>query len=81
MKIKKNVEMPTNIGRNRLGESSLALMEFWENGDKNIKFECESKREANAVYSTVFSTAKRYGLDVKLIKSMNDIYVVRKESE
>ena len=81
MKITKNVEMPTNIGRKRLGESSLALMEFWENGDKNIKFECESKREANAVYSTVFGTAKRYGLDVKLIKSMNDIYVVRKESE
>jgi len=81
MKILKNVEMPTNIGRNRLGESSLALMDFYENGDKNIKFECESKKEANAVYSTIFGTAKRYGLDVKIVRSMNDIYVVRKESE
>lgn len=79
MKIVRNVEMPTNIGRNRLGEVSLALMDFYDGDDKNVKFECESKKEANAVYSTVFGTAKRYKLDVRVTRSMNDIYVVRKE--
>lgn len=81
MKVLRNVEMPTNIGRQRLGEVSLVLMDFYDSGDTNVKFECESKKEANAVYSTVFGTAKRYKLNVRVTRSMNDIYVIRKENE
>ena len=79
MKIERNVEMPTNIGRNKLGEASLALMDFYKSSDANVKFECETKKEADAVYSTLSGTARRYDLDVKVTRSMNDIYVVRKE--
>ena len=78
MKIERNVEMPTNIGRNKLGEASLALMDFYKSDDANIKYECETKREADSVYSTVSGTARRYDLKVKVTRSMNDVYVVRK---
>ena len=78
MKIERNVEMPSNIGRNKLGEASLALMDFYKSGDVNIKFECEDKKEADRIYSTVSGTANRYHLNVKVTRSMNDIYVVRK---
>ena len=78
MKIERNVEMPTNIGRNKLGEASLALMDFYDSDDTNIKFECESKKEADSVYSTIGGTARRYALKVRVTRSMNDIYVVRK---
>ena len=81
MKVLKNVEMPTNIGRQRLGEVSLVLMDFYDSDDTNVKFECESRKEANAVYSTVFGTAKRYKLNVRVTRSMNDIYVIRKENK
>ena len=79
MKILKNVDMPTNIGRTKLGEASLALMDFMKSDDVNMKFECEDKKEANRVYSTVSGTATRYKLNVRVTRSMNDIYVVRKE--
>ena len=79
MKIVKNVDMPTNIGRTKLGEASLALMDFYESDDVNMKFECEDKKEANRIYSTVSGTAMRYKLNVRVTRSMNDIYVVRKE--
>lgn len=81
MNIKRNVEIPTNIGRSKLGETSLAVVEFLKSGDTNIKFECESSKEANTVYSTVSGTVKRLKLPAKVIKSMNDIYVVRKEDK
>ena len=79
MKIHKNVEVPKNIGRGKLGEVSLALVEFVESDDANIKFECGGKEEANRVYSTLCTRAKTSHLPVKIVRSMNDIYVVRKE--
>lgn len=79
MKILKNVDMPTNIGRTKLGEASLALMDFYKSDDANMKFECEDTKEANRVYSTVSGTANRYKLNVRVTRSINDIYVVRKE--
>lgn len=81
MKIVRNAEVPTNIGRAKLGKTSMAMMEFIESDDVNIKFECESKKEAGACYSTLFGTAKRYGLPVRITRSFNDIYVIRKETK
>ena len=81
MKIVKNVEMPKNIGRARLGEVSLAVLDFVKSDDVNIKFECEDRREASRTYSTVSGTVNRYKLNVRVTKSMNDIYVVRKEEK
>ena len=81
MKIKRNVEVPTNIGRKRLGEVSLAIKEFVDSDDANIKFECDSKEEATSVYSTASGFVNRYKVGVKVTRSMNDIYVVRKAGE
>ena len=87
MKIQRNVEVPKNIGRGKLGEVSLmvkptcfvALVEFYESEDANMKFECESKEEANIVHSTLAGRVKATNLPVKVMRSANDIYVVRKE--
>lgn len=81
MKILKNVEVPTNLGRNKLGDASSALVEFTNSKDKNMKVECETKREADCIYSTISGTARRYGLPVRVTRSLNDIYVIRKETE
>lgn len=78
MNIKKNVEIPTNIGRNRLGELNLAVKEFAESDDLNMKVECETNKEAITAYSTISGFISRYHLPLRLTKSMNDIYVVRK---
>lgn len=78
MKIQRNVEVPKNIGRGKLGDVSLALVEFYESEDMNLKFECESKEEANRVQSTLAGRVKATNLPVKVMRSMNDIYVVRK---
>ena len=80
MKIQRNVDVPNNIGRTRLGEASLALVEFVNSDDANIKYECGGKEEANRVYSTLSGTIKKRGLPVKIMRSMNDIYVIRKEA-
>ena len=79
MKIQRNVEVPKNIGRGKLGEVSLALVEFYESEDANMKFECENKSEANRVQSTLAGRVKVMNLPVKVMRSANDIYVVRKE--
>lgn len=81
MKIKKNVEMPKNVGRAKLGEASLALVEFVNSEDTNMKYECGGKEEASRIYSTISGTAKRMKLPVKVMRSVNDIYVIRKETE
>jgi len=80
MKIKKNVEMPNRIGNaSRISEASLAVIEFVDSEDANLKFECGNEQEAKRVYSTVSGTARRLGLPVRVSKSMNDIYVLHKE--
>ena len=78
MKIKKNVEVPTNIGRSRLGKLNLAVKEFAESEDANMKFECDDPKEAVRVYSTVSGFVNRYHMNLRVTKSMNDVYVVRK---
>ena len=81
MKIQKNVDVPRNIGRNKLGEVSLALIEFVESEDTNMKFECGGKAEADRVYSTLSTRMRTSNLPVKVMRSMNDIYVIRKEGK
>jgi len=81
MNIKKNVEVPTNIGRERLGEISLAIVEFCESDDVNVKFECGGKEEAARVYNTSCAFVRSRKLPIKVQKSMNDIYIVRKADE
>lgn len=78
MRIKKNVVIPTNIGRSKLGETSLAVMEFAESEDANMKFECDDPKEAVKVYSTVSGFVNRYHMNLRVTKSMNDVYVIRK---
>ena len=78
MKITKNVEVPTNIGRGKLGELNLAVKEFAESDDVNMKIECDTAKEASKYYSTVSGFVNRYDLNLRVTKSMNDIYVVRK---
>ena len=81
MKIQKNVDVPRNIGRNKLGEVSLALIEFVESEDTNMMFECGGKAEADRVYSTLSTRIRTSNLPVKVMRSMNDIYVIRKEGK
>jgi hypothetical protein len=81
MKIQKNVNVPRNIGRNKMGEVSLALIEFVESEDTNMKFECGGKAEADRVYSTLSTRMRASNLPVKVMRSMNDIYVIRKEDK
>jgi len=45
----------------------------------SLKFECDDKAEATRVYSTVSGYVNRYRLPVKVQRSVNDIYVTRKE--
>ena len=77
MKILRNVEAPNR--RDRYGEVTVAILDFVESSDVNIKFECESKEEAKKVYSSAGGAARTMKLPVKVMKSGNDIYVVRKE--
>lgn len=76
MKIIKNVEAPTK--RERFGEVTTAILDFIKSDDQNIKFECEDKLEARKVYSCAGGAVRTHGYPVKVIKSGNDIYVVRK---
>ena len=79
MKIKRNVEIPKNIGNSALGETSLALLDFVDSDDVNMKYECEDKREASRIYSTASGTARRMKLPVRITRSMNDVYVIRED--
>ncbi len=77
MKILRNVEAPNK--RDRYCEVTVAILDFIESSDKNIKFECDDKDEAKKVYSSAGGAARMMNLPVKVMKSGNDIYVVRKE--
>lgn len=78
MNIKKNVDVPANIGKNKLGELNMAVKEFVESDDINMKIECDSAKESGRYYSTVCGFVNRCNLPLKVTKSMNDIYIVRK---
>ena len=80
MKIRKNVEIPRNVGK-RLGEANRAVVEFMESDDANIKFECGGKEEATRIYMQVKTYIKANELPLKAMKSGFDIYVIRKEVE
>lgn len=77
MKILRNVEAPER-GTTR-SEVSVEVIKFAHSSDKNLKFECDSKKEALTTYSTAGSCIKSHGFNLRAIKSGNDVYVVRKE--
>lgn len=77
MKIKRNVEVPKP---KRNGEVRQAIVDFVESNDINMKLECGGKQEANRVYSSAKNIEKSSGLPIKVMRSFNDIYVIRKEN-
>lgn len=78
MKIVKNVEVRKGMGRRR-SDVSLAIVDLVGSEDTNLKFECGNKDEARRIYQNALSFAKAHDYPLKVIKSANDIYVVRKE--
>lgn len=83
MKITKNVDM-TNVklgsgGGSHLSEEAQMVVDFANSDDKNIKFECDDKDEANKVYSVLHGVKTRRKLAVRVSRSGNDIYVLHAE--
>lgn len=83
MKITKNVDI-TNVrlgsgGGNSLSEEAQMVVDFANSDDKNIKFECDDKNEANKVYSVLHGVKMRRKLAIRVCKSGNDIYVLHAE--
>lgn len=78
MKILKNVEVRKGMGRRR-SETALAIVDFVDSEDTNLKFECDNKDEARRIYRNALSFVHTNDYPIKVIKSANDIYVVRTE--
>lgn len=77
MKIERNVELPTMI-RNA---DSNAIYEFAKSNDANLKLGYDSNKEAINGYYRAKNLIKSKGLNVKIMKRGNDIYVLHKEEK
>lgn len=85
MKFEMSKTIPDKIikrGRNR-GSVSQKLFEFLNSDNKCLTIECESKKEANNVYNTIYAISKRrHDLPISRYRSGNTIFATKiEESE
>lgn len=73
MKIRHDVGVP----KRERGEVATAIDEFVKSSHDNMKLECEDGTEAKRVYNAALYTVRVRELPVKVMKSTNDIYVVK----
>ena len=84
MNVKRNVELP-NFERTKNGKRTPAhieeLYKFLESSDDSILFECEERKEALCIRSTLGGRIKSDSLPLKVYLRGNDVYVTRKGGE
>ena len=72
VKITHDVEIPY-----ARGEIRNDIHEFLDSGHVNMKLECADKHESLRVYQRVAAAKKSEKLPIRIVKSANDIYVLR----
>ena len=72
VKIKHDVEIPYARGQIRND-----IHEFLDSGHENMKLECADKLESRRVYQRVMVAKRVEKLPIRIVKSANDIYVLR----
>jgi len=81
MNVKLNVELP-NFERTKNGRKTPpyidALYDFCESSNSSILFECEERKEALCIRSTLGGRIKSDNLPLKVYLRGNDVYVTRK---
>lgn len=84
MNVKRNVELP-NFERTKNGKRTPVhieeLYKFLESSDDSLLFECEERKEALCIRSSVDSRIKSDSLPLKVYLRGNDVYVTRKAVE
>ena len=84
MNVKRNVELP-NFERTKNGERTPVhieeLYKFLESSDDSLLFECEERKEALCIRSTLGGRIRRDSLPLKVYLRGNDVYVTRKAVE
>ena len=77
MRITRNVEAP-DIVRAVVKEE---ILNFVDSNDINMKIECEDNKEAKTLYHTANYMVSSKNLPIRVMKSGNDIYILRKDGE
>ena len=76
MRITRNVETP--VVRAVVKEE---ILNFVDSNDINMKIECEDNKEAKTLYQTANYMVSSKNLPIRVMKSGNDIYILRKDGE